>query len=221
MAFLLFDLDGTLTDPARGITACIQHAMRQMGHGPPDEHTLHRFIGPPLRGSLAELLRTDDALTLDAALGHYREWFSTVGIYENELYPFVRSGLAALRAGGHRTWVVTSKPTPYARRIIEHFNLTWSFEHVYGSELSGERSDKAELLRHVLRCEGLDPDSTWMIGDRSHDMRGGIANGLHTAGALWGYGSARELTEAGADILIDDLGALHTHLERRPDVRRS
>ncbi|HEY9228086.1 MAG TPA: HAD hydrolase-like protein [Gemmatimonadaceae bacterium] len=111
------------------------------------------------------------------------------------------------------------QPTIYAERIAEHFSIHGYFERIYGSELSGERSDKTELLAHLLDREGLDPSEAWMIGDRRHDMIGGSANGTHTAGALWGYGSARELVDAGAEILIDGLGALSNHLAQPPSMR--
>jgi phosphoglycolate phosphatase len=110
MLDLFFDLDGTLTDPARGITLCLQHALLALGRqAPPLEH-LRRYIGPPLRGTFVDLLATDEHAVIEAAIGHYRERFSAVGLYENEVYPDVPKGLAALREAGHRLWVVTSKP---------------------------------------------------------------------------------------------------------------
>jgi len=208
LAFLLFDLDGTLTDPELGIATCIQHAVRALGRVAPPRESLRRFIGPPLRQSFGELLGTDDAGTLDAALGHYRDRFSVTGLFENTLYPFVPGALAALQAARHRMWVVTSKPTVYATRIVEHFLLTPYFEVVYGSELTGERSDKAELVAHVLSVEELDAAQTWMIGDRAHDVRGGRSSGTHTVGVLWGYGSRQELAEAGADIIVETMDPL-------------
>jgi phosphoglycolate phosphatase len=212
MAFLLFDLDGTLTDPELGISACIQHAVQALGRATPRRESLRRYIGPPLRQSLGELLETDDAEILDTALRYYRERFSTIGLYENALYSFVPSALAALQVARHRMWVVTSKPTVYASRIVEHFGLAPYFEAVHGSELTGERSDKVELVAHVLAAENLDSARTWMIGDRAHDVRGGRANGTHTAGVLWGYGSEQELAEAGADVIVDAMHSLIAHL---------
>jgi phosphoglycolate phosphatase len=205
MACLIFDLDGTLTDPEVGITTCIQHAVQALGWASPPRESLRRYIGPPLRASFAELLETDDAATLDAALTHYRERFATTGLYENTLYPFVPGALAALRAARHRLWVATSKPTVYAQRIVEHFGLAPYVEGVYGSELTGQRSDKGELVRHLLAAERLERGLTWMIGDRSHDINGGRAHGLRTIGVLWGFGSREELTVAGADLVVDTM----------------
>ncbi|HUU34792.1 MAG TPA: HAD hydrolase-like protein [Vicinamibacterales bacterium] len=212
MACLLFDLDGTLTDPERGITACIQHALRALGRDVPPAATLRQYIGPPLRVSFAAMLHSDEAALLDAALAHYRERFAATGLYENEVYPFVPAGLATLRAAGHRLWVATSKPTVYARRIVDHFDLAPFFEGVYGSELTGERTDKRDLVRHIVAMEGLTPGNTWMIGDRVHDIRGGRDNGTHTAGVLWGHGSATELADAGAEVTVPSMAALVAHL---------
>jgi phosphoglycolate phosphatase len=161
------------------------------------------------------LLQTEDPATLAAALGHYRERFSPFGLFENTVYPYIPAGLAALQAAGHRMWVATSKPTLYAQRIVEHFALASYFVRVHGSELSGVRADKTELVKHVLMVEDLDPTTTWMIGDRLHDVRGGRANGIRTAGVLWGYGSARELTDAGAEIVVDTMDTLIWHLGAR------
>jgi phosphoglycolate phosphatase len=213
MMDLLFDLDGTLTDPAKGITLCLQNALLALGRdAPPLEH-LQRYIGPPLRGTFAELLATDERALIEAAIAHYRERFSAVGLYENEVYPEVPAGLAALRKAGHRLWVVTSKPGVFARRIIEHFALTLLFQGIYGSELSGENSEKSELIAHVLESEQLDPARTWMIGDRAQDIVGGRANGTGTIGVLWGYGSQEELTLSEPDFIVDSMADLLARVE--------
>jgi phosphoglycolate phosphatase len=149
---------------------------------------------------------------VEAAVVHYRERFSTVGLYENAVYPDVPPGLAALREAGHRLWVVTSKPGVYARLIIEHFGLTALFQDVYGSELSGENADKADLIAHVLAAERLVPRGVRMIGDRAADIVGGRANGTGTVGVLWGYGSREELTNADPDVLVDSMAGLSAHV---------
>lgn len=209
---VLLDLDGTLTDPEAGITRCIEHALAALGRVSPAREQLRKYIGPPLRASFVELLGPDgDA---DLALARYRERFETVGLYENLLYPDVPDGLAALRARGHRLFVATSKPGVYARRITDHFGLTALLDGVYGSELSGERVDKAALVAYILAAERLDPERTWMIGDRLHDIAGGRANGTRTIGALWGYGSREELTTAGADFLADSMAAVAAIIAR-------
>lgn len=205
---LFFDLDGTLTDPAVGITLCLHHAVTRMGAEPPPAHELTRFIGPPLRATFCELLATENAALLDAAIAHYRERFAKVGMFENAVYADVPAALDLLRSRGHRLWLVTSKPEVYARTIVAHFGLDHHFAGLYGSELSGERVDKGDLIAHVLERQQLARERVWMIGDRAHDIAGGRRNGVRTMGVLWGYGSEAELREAGADALvasIDDL----------------
>jgi phosphoglycolate phosphatase len=205
---LLFDLDGTLTDSAPGITRCLQHALVKMGREAPPAEGLRGLIGGDLRQVLARFLATEDKALIESATAHYRERFSTVGLYENELYPDVPQTLAGLKEAGHRLWVVTSKPETFARRIVEHFGLTPFFRAVYGAELSGRNADKTDLLAHVLGREDLEPAATWMIGDRATDIAAGRSNGTRTAGVLWGYGSEKELSEAAPDCLADSMPAL-------------
>ena len=207
---VLFDLDGTLTDPERGITRCIAHALESVGRLTPPMNLLRQYIGPPLRATFAELLETEDESAIDAALACYRDRFVKVGMYENEVCADVPWGLDALRERGHRLWVATSKPEVYARRILEHFELSTLFQHIYGSELNGERTDKRALIAHILERERLDPADVWMIGDRSHDIVGGRANSTRTMGVLWGYGSEEELLSARPDCVADSVSNLVT-----------
>jgi phosphoglycolate phosphatase len=216
MLDLLFDLDGTLTDPARGITRCLQHALLASGRQAPPLENLRRYIGPSLRRTFAELLATDERAAIEAAIDHYRERFSALGLYENAVYPDVPKGLAALRQAGHRLWVVTSKPGVYARTIVEHFELAFLFQGVHGSELSGENADKIELIAHVLASERLDPAHALMIGDRADDVIGGRANGTGTIGVVWGYGSEEELTKAEPDIIVNSMARLSAYVAGRP-----
>lgn len=208
---LLFDLDGTLTDPREGIVGCIRHALQCLGCAVPPDAELDRCIGPPLRESFCRL--ASGALA-DAAVEHYRERFRASGMFENHVYPGVPEALTALCAVGWQLLVVTSKPAVFAEQIVRHFDLARYFSAIYGSELSGVRSDKGELIAHVLATEGIAPEHALMIGDRSHDIVGARKNGLRSAGVLWGYGTREELTEAGADrlyesvsVLMDDLAA--------------
>jgi len=215
---LLFDLDGTLTDPVVGITRCIRHALARLGHPSPPDSALARYVGPPLRGTFAELLATTDAALVSQALVHYRERFADVGMFENHVYPDVPSGLDELAGRGHRLWIVTSKPQVYARRIAGHFGLALRFEGIYGSELDGTNTDKTDLVRLVLGREGLAAADTWMIGDRGADLRGGRANGVRTAGVLWGYGSADELRAERPDALVASMADLVARLSRKRPV---
>ena len=215
---LLFDLDGTLTDPAVGITLSLQHALTKLGCRVPPVGELKRFIGPPLRETFANLLSTDDDALLDLAIQHYRERYAEAGIYENELYPDVQDGLATLRKLGHRLWVATSKPRVYARRIIDHFDLGLWFEKVYGSELSGKNSEKSELIGSLLKRERLRPNDAWMIGDRAHDILGAQRNGVSTIAVLWGYGSEEELRAARPDTMVGSMAHLCKYLDPDEEI---
>ena len=205
---LFFDLDGTLTDPAPGITACILHAVRALGRAAPPAVEMRRFIGPPLREVFAEILATQDVARIEEAVALYRERFSTLGLYENSVYPAVPRVLAELRSAGFQLRVVTSKAHVYADRIIDHFGLREFFPRVYGAELSGERSTKTELIGYALASERTEPRSCCMIGDRLHDIEGAKAHGIRALGVTWGYGSREELETAGADLVIDALEEL-------------
>lgn len=191
------DLDGTLTDPYVGITACICHALERMGFPLPGTDELRTFIGPPLLDTFAPLVGEELA---PQALEHYRERFSDVGWLENIPYDGIHDALEVLNEAGHRCFVATTKPHVFARRIVEHFEMAPYFSGVYGSELDGTRTDKTELLQYAQAERSVERESV-MIGDRYHDMIGAVNNGLRAIGVTYGYGSAQELQDAGAECL--------------------
>jgi phosphoglycolate phosphatase len=205
---VFFDLDGTLTDPKSGITRCIQYALERLGFPVPSQDDLVWCIGPPLHASMKKFVGTDELA--HRAVELYRERFRDVGLYENEAYAGIEETLAKVAADGRRLFVATSKPKIYADRIVEHFGLGGLFEHVFGSELDGTRTDKADLLAYALSESEVDPERAIMIGDRSHDIVGARKNGMKAIGVLYGYGSLAELTDAGADHLC----AAHPDLVR-------
>lgn len=211
---LLFDLDGTLTDPSDGITRCYIHALRALGREPPKAAELERHIGPPMRTVLAELLGTQDTDEVETGVRIYRERFSTVGLFENTPYPGIAEALAQLRSRGYRLYVCTSKPEVYAVRILEHFQMADYFQHIYGCELDGARGEKTELLAYLLERESIEPSRAVMIGDRLHDVRAAKANGVRSVGVLYGFGSAAELERAGADVLCAGVSDLPAVIER-------
>ncbi|HSK79749.1 MAG TPA: HAD hydrolase-like protein [Thermoanaerobaculia bacterium] len=212
---VFFDLDGTLTDPGLGITRCIEHALVSLGRPAPDVESLRRFVGPPLHQSFAEILETRDEAAVAEAVRLYRERFVSLGMFENSVYPDVPSGLETLRRAGHRLWVVTSKPHVYARRIVEHFGLSECFEKVYGAELSGENSEKTQLIREVLVQEAISPEEATMVGDRALDVFGARANGVAALAVLWGYGSEEELRAAAPDSIVLSMPELCEQIERK------
>jgi phosphoglycolate phosphatase len=212
---LIFDLDGTLTDPREGITRCFLHVLERLQLPMQPQRELERFIGPPLRDALAELIGSRDAVAVEDATTIYRERFGTVGLFENFPYPAIRQALTQLREQDHTLWVCTSKAGVYAKRILDHFELSAFFSAIYGCELDGALSDKAELLAHILERHAIDPARAIMIGDRKHDIHAARRNGLRSIGVLYGFGDEGELREAGADALcpsVADLGAVIARL---------
>jgi phosphoglycolate phosphatase len=212
MEAIFFDLDGTLTDPKPGITRSIQYALQKLDLPVPPQDELTWCIGPPLRASFVKMLGEARA---DLAVSLYRERFGDVGLYENQVYPDIEHILAALKQSHGRLFVATSKAHVFANRIIDHFRLRDYFEHVFGAELNGTRADKGELLTYALENTGVDPRRAIMIGDRSHDIIGAKKNGMNSVGVLYGYGSERELIEAGASHICATPRSVHDHISGR------
>lgn len=205
---LLFDLDGTLTDPRPGIVACMRHAIERLGRPCPGDDVLATFIGPPLRGTFATLLETNERETIEAAMALYRERFGVTGLFENRVYDGIPEMLVEVRPRAAAVFVATSKPTVYAERIVRHFDLERYVARVYGAELDATLDDKSTLLAHLLRREQIARGAAIMIGDRAADVLAAHANGLPAIGVLWGYGSEHDLREVGADVLCADPRAL-------------
>ena len=212
---VLFDLDGTLTDSKPGIVNSIRYAIRRFnettGAKLATPQSLNFMLGPPLRDSFASLAGEAGA---DQLLAFYRERYEPRGMLENSVYPGIPAALDALAMLGCRLFVATSKPEAYARRIVDHFELARFFVAVHGAESDGTRTDKGELIAHVLRRHVIDPRFAAMIGDRRHDAIGARAAGVWAIGALWGYGSREELSEAGADPLLGAPGEIPEALEK-------
>jgi len=201
---VLFDLDGTLTDPRQGILACFKHALEALHVDPPADRELEGFIGPPLHESFARLFGPNKQAMVKEAVALYRERFAVKGMFENSVYPGMVEALTQLAGRGAWLSVATVKPTVFAERIVEHFGLGEFFHRIYGSELDGTNSEKAHLLAHLLKAESLSPTGTIMIGDRAQDVLAAKANGILPIGVLWGYGSREELLEAGARGLCEE-----------------
>lgn len=210
-ATILFDLDGTLTDPAVGITTSIRHAMAELGRPLAPSEDLHWCIGPPLIDAFTRLLDGDRARAADGVLA-YRARYGVVGLYENEVYPGIPALLAALAADGRRLFVATSKPRVFAERILAHFDLARHFVTIHGSELDGTRVHKTDLVPWIVEREAIDVSSCVMVGDREHDVLGARAAGIATIGVRWGFGEAGELERAGAAAIVDDLAGLRACL---------
>ena len=194
-AWVLFDLDGTLTQSEEGIWNSARHTLKTMGYPEPDAATLRKFIGPPLVWSFRELIGMSEEQALQAQ-EIYRGRYNTVGLFENRVYPGIQYALCCLKKAGFRLGVVTGKPAAPTGRILEHFGLRPYFETVVCA--ADNKADKEEMIRKALP-EGS--GEAWMVGDRKFDMEGGRRAGIHTLGVTYGYGSEEELTEAGAEKL--------------------
>ncbi len=205
---ILFDLDGTLTDPRLGITRSIQFALAKLGIDEPDITRLEHFIGPPLLQAFMQFYDMDEARAWEA-VGFYRERFRVTGLYENEVFDGIAELLETLGGQGRRLYIATSKPWEFAREIARHFDFARHFIVIHGSELDGTRTDKVELIAHLLAEEKLDPAHTLMIGDRKHDMIGGIRNGLDVAAVGYGFGSHEELTAENPTYHFATVAELH------------
>jgi phosphoglycolate phosphatase len=201
---VLFDLDGTLTDPAEGIVRCLQYSLEALGLRCPPAGELASYIGPPLRQSFASICNSSDEALIERAVALYRERFSAAGLFENAVYAAVPQMLADLRAASYRLFVATSKPRVFAEKILKHFSLDGYFVGAYGSELDGRFDDKAALIGVLLEEHGLSPGQTVMVGDRKEDIIAARKNALVSLGVTYGYGSTEELAGAGADHLCRD-----------------
>ncbi len=210
---ILIDLDGTLTDPKVGIHTSIRYAMEMLGYPLAADLNIDWTIGPPLKASLAKLLATQDDALAEQALLAYRERFSVIGLFENEVYPSVAETLKALKAEGYRLFVATAKPTIYAKRILDHFELSQYFVHIYGSELTGERTNKAELIHYILEREQLNPEECLMVGDRQYDILGARHNGIEAVAVTYGYGTAEELAQAQPKAMFNQFSELLDYVE--------
>ncbi len=209
---ILFDLDGTLTDPGEGITNSVAYALRKLGQTPPPRAELEAYIGPPLAGSFEQRAGLDRN-TAQLAVEYYREYFGIKGIFENELYGGIDGMLAALKAAGATISLATSKPTVYAKQIIEHFGIAKYFDAIAGSELDGRRVKKAEVIDYALELLGVsDRDSVIMVGDREHDIIGANKCGVASVGVTYGYGSHEELANSDAGHIIDSVDELAKYL---------
>ena len=209
--YVLFDLDGTLTDPKPGITQCVQYALRCMGIEEPDLDKLEPFIGPPLTDSFREFYGMDQEQAAEA-VAKYRERFSEKGLYENEIYPGMKQMLENLKTAGCHLAVASSKPEHFVKKILVYFDIDGYFEVIVGSELDGTRCQKEEVVAEALRRffpDGNIPcDDIVMVGDRKFDIIGGREMGLHQIGVAYGYAQEGELEAAEAEYIVNDLDEL-------------
>ena len=207
--YILFDLDGTLTDSAPGITASVKYALEKSGEPVPDYLVLCKFIGPPLLYGFMNFCGMSEERA-EKAVEYYREYYGVKGIFESELYPGVKELLAKLCAAGKKIILATSKPEVFAVKILEHFRLSDYFYFTAGATLDKTRTEKADVIAYALKSAGVtDRRKAVMVGDRFHDIDGAKANGIRSTGVLYGFGSRKELENAGADFISMDTNELY------------
>jgi len=202
--YILFDLDGTLTDPGIGITNSVMYALKKFGIEVDDRASLYKFIGPPLLESFQKFygFSKEDS---ELGLKYYREYFKPKGLYENKVYEGIESLLQELKKKGKKLLVATSKPEGFAIEILKHFHLLDYFDFVAGASMDEKRVKKADVITYALESYGItDKSSVIMVGDREHDVLGAKENELKSIGVLYGYGDYEELVHAGADYVAQN-----------------
>jgi phosphoglycolate phosphatase len=198
---VLFDLDGTLTDPGLGITNSVAHALRRWGIQAPERSELYKFIGPPLADSFERFYGFSRA-DAEKSVEYYREYFRDKGIYENALYPGAEELLRKLKDSGRMVVLATSKPEEFAKRILGYFHIEKYFDFVAGASMDGSLIKKGDVIAYALKSAHVtDLKGTVMVGDREHDIIGANENGIDSIGVLFGYGDLAELKGAGATYI--------------------
>lgn len=226
--YLLFDLDGTVSDPKVGITTCVQYALYSLGVEEPDRDKLEAFIGPPLRASFIKFYEFDEAQS-EEAVAKYRERFKAKGMFENTLYPGMKELLRSLCDSGRYLAIASSKPTVFVEQILSYFGIRQYFSTVVGSELDGSRESKEDVLEEALNRIWLEEavkeksglndgnmaelkadfyNRTVMIGDRKYDVEGARKKGIHSIGVSYGYAEEGELEAAGAERIVNSVEEL-------------
>lgn len=199
---ILFDLDGTIIDPSEGIFKSVLYSLEKMQWERPSDTYLKSFIGPPLIDSYVGLGMTQTQA--EQAIAYYREQYSQEGIFLMHPYEGIESVLAELSAS-KELYLATSKPDVFARQILEHLNFSQYFKGIYGANLEGTRSKKADVIRHVFVEAEIEVfDEVVMIGDRLHDIIGAVENNIESIGVLYGFGDQKELEDAGATQIVAD-----------------
>lgn len=210
--YLFFDLDGTLTDPALGITNSFKYALKYFGMEIPSYEKLCSFIGPPLICTFENEYGFDKEKAREG-VKVYRDYFGKTGLLENSVYPGIEEMLIKLKEAGKHLIVATSKPEQFSVRILEYFELSKYFDTICGSNMDETRSKKNEVIAYALELNKItDKSKVLMIGDREHDVIGAKKNDIKTCGVLFGYGNREELEAAGAEHIVSTVKELEEYL---------
>ncbi len=200
--YVLFDLDGTLTDPGEGIIHSVEYALKKFGIDIKDKKEIFRFIGPPLMDSFMNYCGFSEA-NAKLALKYYREYYCEKGIFENFVINGIPELLSSLKENEKTVIMATSKPEVFAEKIAQKFGIAKYFTCIVGSNLDESRATKSEIIACALDRNGItEKNSAVMIGDREYDVIGACENGIDSIGVLFGYGTERELKNAGASYIV-------------------
>lgn len=207
---ILFDLDGTLTDSAPGITRSIQYAFDRMGYPKYSQAELRTFIGPPLTTQFPDFAGMNKEDT-DRAIAYFRERYESIGKFENSVYPGITELLDSLRKEDFLTGMATSKPEHFAAQIADHFGLSSKLDYIQGAAMDESKVSKTDIITEILAKSGFSSHryDALMVGDRKYDIEGGRSTGVKTVGVTYGFGSREELVKAGADMIADSVTDLH------------
>lgn len=201
--WIFFDLDGTLTGSASGIINSVEYSLKKFGIVNTDREKLYSFIGPPLVDAYMSVFGFSRKKA-ELAVKYYREYYPEHGIFENSVYEGIEQALTQLCDAGKTLILATAKPEPFANRILEHFNLTKYFKAVAGAMFDGTRITKSEVIKYALTLDDItDVSKVVMVGDRENDVSGAKMHGIDCIGVLYGYGSRKELTDAGAIYIAE------------------
>ena len=201
--YILFDLDGTLTDSGEGITKAVQYALKYFGIEVDDLNELKKFVGPPLRDSYKNFYDFDDEKA-ELGIKKFREYYTDTGIYENSVYDGVEETLKSLKNSGKTLIIATSKPEAHANIVLDHFDLSKYFDFICGADFEETRVKKGDVIKYAIESAGIeDLSKVIMVGDREHDIIGAKENKIKSIGVLYGYGDVLELTQARADFVVE------------------
>ena len=205
---VLFDLDGTLTNPRLGIGNSLKYALRQMHMDGFSNEILEKFVGPPLQDSFKNLFGMNERNTA-LAVEHFRTYFGEKGLYENEPYDGINDLLAELHFSGKRVYVVTSKLEKYAQMIMRHFEFDRYLDDLQGAEASGKHSGKGQLIEQLLERNRIPAsDNVVMIGDTHFDLIGARENEISSIAVTYGFGKIDTLSEYNPNYIVDSVDEL-------------
>jgi phosphoglycolate phosphatase len=205
---ILFDLDGTLTNPRLGIGNSLKYALNQMQIDGYSDEILEQFVGPPLQDNFKNMFGMNERNT-NLAVDHFRTYFGEKGLYENEPYAGIAELLEELNHSGKKLYVVTSKLEKYAKKIISHFGFDRYIDDLQGAEATGKHSGKGQLISQLMeRCQILPSSSVVMVGDTHYDIIGARENKIHSIAVSYGFGTMETLYTCSPDYLVESVAEL-------------